>query len=59
MQTLVLYSTLINKQVAFKEYKSKILNNASRASKEIISLPINPWLKDDEVRFIIKTINNF
>jgi len=59
VQTLVLYSILIDKQVAFKEYKSKNLNNASRASKEIISLPINPWLKDDEVEFIIKTINNF
>lgn len=59
VQTLVHYPISINEQVAFKEYKSKILNNASQASKEIISLPINPWLKDDEVEFIIKTINNF
>ena len=59
MQTLVHYPISINEQVAFKEYKSKILNNAYQASKEIISLPINPWLKDDEVDFIIETINNF
>jgi dTDP-4-amino-4,6-dideoxygalactose transaminase len=59
VQTLVHYPISINEQVAFKEYKSKILNNAYQASKEIISLPINPWLKDDEVDFIIETINNF
>lgn len=59
VQTLVHYPISADQQVAFKEYKSKNLFNAIQASKEIISLPINPWLKDDEVDFIIKTINNF
>ena len=59
VQTLVHYPISVNEQVAFKKYKSKNIFNALQASKEIISLPINPWLRDDEVDFIIKTINNF
>tara|TARA_A100000164_G_scaffold120146_1_gene106238 strand:- start:1601 stop:2266 length:666 start_codon:yes stop_codon:yes gene_type:complete len=59
VQTLVHYPISVNEQVAFKKYKSENIFNALQVSKEIISLPINPWLKDDEVDFIIKTINNF
>jgi len=59
IQALIHYPISINEQTAFKKYKSKKIRNAKIASKEIISLPINPWLRDNEVKFIIDTINNF
>ena len=32
--------------------------NADEITKQILSLPINPWLKDDEINSIIEIINS-
>ena len=39
---------------------SKIkLPNTEKFSKEILSLPINPYMKKTEINYVIKTVNNF
>ena len=52
------YRLPIHLQPIFKEYKTK-LKNVEKFSKQIISLPIYPLLKNKEQQYIIKKINRF
>ena len=42
-----------------KEYKNKRYPNSENLAKNGISLPIDPLLTDFQIKFIIKTLNNF
>ena len=46
-------------QKPYKKYKRKELPITNRISKEIVSLPIYPMLKQNELKKIINVINNF
>ena len=54
------YPIPIHKQVAYKKQFGDIkLPITEKFSKEILSLPINPYMTDDEVNFVIKKVNEF
>lgn len=49
----------LHKQKIFKNYKKGTLNNTEALSKEIVTLPIYPDLKQKEVKYILKIIKNW
>ena len=58
VETLIHYPLPINKQKAFFKMENETYENADKITKQILSLPINPWLKDDEINSIIEIINS-
>ena len=58
VETLIHYPLPINKQKAFLKMGNGTYKNADKITKQILSLPINPWLKDDEINSIIEIINS-
>jgi len=60
IETTIHYPIPIHKQKAYKnQFGNILLPSTERFSKEIISLPINPFMKDLEVDFVIKKIIKF
>ena len=60
IDTAIHYPIPIHKQVAFKQQFGDIkLPLTEKFSKEILSLPINPHMKKNEVDFVIKKVNEF
>ncbi len=60
IDTAIHYPIPIHKQIAYKKHFGKIkLPLTEKLSKEILSLPINPFMTDDEVNFVIKKVNEF
>ena len=60
IQTGLHYPHTINQMKFFlKNYKRSKFKNAEKLARECVSLPIDPMLKNSEVNFIIKKINNF
>lgn len=59
VQTNVHYPQPIHKQQAYQELKDLNLPLTERIHEEVISLPLNPVLTDEEVGYIIHTVNQF
>ncbi len=60
VETLIHYPVLLHKQEAFKgAITYGQLKLAELRSNQILSLPIYPWLKDEEVHYIIDCVRNF
>ena len=60
IDTAIHYPIPIHKQVAFKKQFGDIkLPLTEKFSKEILSLPINPHMKKNEVDYVIKTLEEF
>ena len=61
IQTSIHYPIPIHKQPAFKKiYKNKIfLRNTEKQANEILTLPINQFLKPKEIKYIANLINSF
>ena len=61
VSTLIHYPTPIHMQKAYKHlgYKHGDFPNAEKVAKEIISLPMYPSLKEDEVMYVCKHIRAF
>lgn len=60
IDTAIHYPIPIHKQVAFKKQFGDIkLPLTEKFSKEILSLPINPHMKKNEVDYVIKKVNQF
>lgn len=59
VQTNVHYPQPIHKQSAYKEFKDLHLPLTEQIHQQVISLPLNPVLTDDEVAYIIETVNQF
>ncbi len=59
--TLIHYPTPIHLQTVYKHlgYKEGAFPNAEKAAKEIISLPIYPSMKEDEVIYVSRCIREF
>jgi len=58
-ETIIHYPIPIHKQVSFKEYANVKLPVTEKLSKEILSLPINPFLEEREVIEICSAIKHF
>ena len=60
IDTAIHYPIPIHKQIAYKKKFGDIkLPMTEKFSKEILSLPINPYMTDGEVNFVIKKVNEF
>ncbi len=59
IETRVHYPIPIHKQTCYKEYQHVSLPNTEQATREILSLPIHPYLTDAEVRFVCNHIRRF
>jgi len=59
IQSLIHYPIPINKQNAYPYPKKEELENSNRFSNSILSIPIYPELKKNEIEKIVSTINEF
>lgn len=59
VQTNVHYPLPIHKQHAYNALKDLHLPLTEQIHREVVSLPLNPVLTDDEVAYIIQTVNKF
>mgnify|MGYP001436222426 FL=1 len=60
IDTAIHYPIPIHKQDAYTKQYGKIkLPSTERFSKEILSLPINPYMTKAEINYVIKIVNNF
>jgi dTDP-4-amino-4,6-dideoxygalactose transaminase len=59
IQANIHYPLAIHKQHAFKRYQHLQLPITEQIHKEVISLPLNSVLTDNEVTYIIETVNQF
>ncbi len=57
--TLIHYPKAIHKQLAYEEFSKTRLPVAENLQDRIISLPIGHYLNDDEVGYVIDTVNKF
>jgi dTDP-4-amino-4,6-dideoxygalactose transaminase len=54
--TLVHYPFALSSLAAFAEYRQEACAQAERAGAELLSLPLNPGLRDDDVRRVIGAV---
>jgi dTDP-4-amino-4,6-dideoxygalactose transaminase len=59
VETQVHYPIPIHKQRCYSEYNSLSLPKAEKVCQKILSLPVHPWLTDNEVDQIISLIKYF
>ena len=59
IQTNIHYPLPIHHQNAYQEYRHLSLPITEQIHREVVSLPLNPVLTDEEVNFIIATVNQF
>jgi dTDP-4-amino-4,6-dideoxygalactose transaminase len=59
VQTNIHYPLPIHKQHAYEEFGHLQLPVTEQIHREVLSLPLNAVLSDDEVSYIIQTINQF
>lgn len=59
IQTNIHYPTAPHHQGAYSEYKALSLPITEKIHREVMSLPISPVMTDDEVKTVVKVINNY
>ncbi|MCE6988726.1 DegT/DnrJ/EryC1/StrS aminotransferase family protein [Dyadobacter sp. CY323] len=59
IQTNIHYPQPIHKQKAYAEFNSLSLPITELIHEQVVSLPLNPVLTDEEVSYIIRTVNQF
>lgn len=59
INTLIHYPTAIHKQEAYKELNKQSYPVAEKYGKEVVSLPMYYGLTNEEVEYIVETINNY
>ncbi len=60
IDTAIHYPIPIHKQKAYqKQFGHISLPKTEKFSKEILSLPINPHMKNSEIKYVIKKVNEF
>ena len=57
--TMIYYPIPAHKQNAYKKFATKKLSVSESISKNIISLPIHPVLKNSQIKYICDLIRNF
>ena len=59
IETVIHYPIPPHKQKALIEWNNQSFPITEKIHNEVLSLPISPVMTDDEVSFVIKTINNY
>ena len=59
VQTIIHYPMPPHKQEAYKEWNNRSYPLTEEIHRTIISLPISPVLTDDEVKTVVKIVNNY
>jgi dTDP-4-amino-4,6-dideoxygalactose transaminase len=59
VQTNIHYPLPIHLQQAYQEFRHLSLPLTERIHEQVLSLPLNPVLTDEEVAYIIRTVNQF
>ena len=59
IQTLIHYPIPPHKQKAYKEWNNKNYPICEQIHNEVLSLPISPVLKDEEVTRVVEILNKF
>lgn len=59
IQTLVHYPVPVHRQKPYLQPEAKTLPRTDRVCDEVFSLPMNPWMKDDEVESVIDGLVSF
>lgn len=59
IETLIHFSYLLHEQPHFKHPRQRPLRVAEKIRSTILSLPLNPWMKEDEVSYVIDIMNRF
>lgn len=59
IQTLIHYPIPPHKQQAYSEWNHLSFPVSEKIHKEILSLPISPVMSDDEIKEVVRVINNF
>ena len=59
VHTLIHYPIAIHQQEAYNEYKDLSLPITEAIHREELSLPLHPLMTDEEVRYVVNSINNF
>ncbi|WP_166967623.1 DegT/DnrJ/EryC1/StrS family aminotransferase [Yeosuana marina] len=59
IQTLIFYPIAPHKQEALKEWHDLSFPITENIHDQVLSIPINPYMKDDEVEKIIKVLNKY
>ena len=59
IQTLIHYPIPVHKQLAYKELNYLRFPITEQVHNEVLSLPLNPIMKVDEIKLIIDAINKF
>lgn len=59
IQTLIHYPIPPHKQLAYKEWNSKILPLTENMHKEVLSLPLDSTLNNENIGYVIDMINGF
>lgn len=59
VETLIHYPYLLHQQPLFRSKGQRRLPIAEQVGQTIFSLPLNPWLRPDEVDYVIETMNRF
>jgi dTDP-4-amino-4,6-dideoxygalactose transaminase len=57
IEAAIHYPTPPHKQKALAEYRNLDLPITTKIHQQVLSLPLNPYLSDDEVEYIIKIVN--
>jgi dTDP-4-amino-4,6-dideoxygalactose transaminase len=58
IQTLIHYPIPPHKQVCYKEWNSLSFPMTEKIHEEVLSLPISPVMKEDEIEKIVLILNN-
>ena len=59
IETLIHYPLPPHKQAAYKQFSNQYLPITEKLSSEVLSLPLNPWMRDQEIAYVISAINKF
>jgi dTDP-4-amino-4,6-dideoxygalactose transaminase len=59
IETLIHFSYLLHEQPHFKHPRQKPLRVAEKVRSTILSLPLNPWMTEDEINYVIAIMNSF
>lgn len=59
IQTLIHYPTAIHKQPAYKEMNNESYPIAEKIAREVVSLPMYYGMKEEQISYVINTINKY
>lgn len=59
IETLIHYPIPPHKQIAYKEWNNYSLPITEEIHSQCLSLPISPVMTNDEINFVVKTINDY